>query len=123
MIESQIRYVAAAIAEADKHGAQALAPTRGRTGPNTTTSCRHDLSSTVWNTGGCRSWYLDEHGVNRSLWSGLATEYWLATGRFKPAEYRFPGVGREAGWHRRLKPCPTRPTQQLVLPRDVAPQL
>ena len=30
---------------------------------------QHDLSTTVWNTGGCRSWYLDEHGVNRSLWS------------------------------------------------------
>ena len=30
-----------------------------------------DLSTTVWNTGGCQSWYLDDHGVNRSLWSGL----------------------------------------------------
>ena len=63
---------------------------------------QHDLSTTVWNTGGCRSWYLDEHGVNRSLWSGLASEYWLATRSFKPSEYRFSGIGAEPDWRRRL---------------------
>ena len=33
MIESQIRYVAQAIAAVDSYDAQALAPTRGRAGP------------------------------------------------------------------------------------------
>ena len=94
MIESQIRYITAAIAEADKHNAQALAPTRAAQ-DDYNDKLQHDLSTTVWNTGGCRSWYLDDHGVNRSLWSGLATEYWLATRRFKPAEYRFTGIGAE----------------------------
>ena len=26
------------------------------------------LTDTVWNAGGCRSWYRDEHGRNFTLW-------------------------------------------------------
>jgi cyclohexanone monooxygenase len=28
------------------------------------------MQPTVWNTGGCASWYLDEHGRNTTLWPG-----------------------------------------------------
>ena len=94
MIESQIRYVAAAIAAADRKGVQALAPTRAAQ-DQFNDKLQSDLSTTVWNTGGCRSFYLDEHGVNRALWSGSASEYWLATRSFMPSEYRFWG-GRAA---------------------------
>jgi cation diffusion facilitator CzcD-associated flavoprotein CzcO len=93
MIEAQIGYVADAIAAADKAGAAALAPTRAAQ-DRFNDELQKDLSTTVWNTGGCQSWYLDTHGVNRSLWSGLASEYWLATREFKPAEYKFLGVGQ-----------------------------
>ena len=110
MIESQIRYVAAAIAAVDKLGVQALSPTRTAQ-DRFNDKLQHDLASTVWNTGGCRSWYLDEHGVNRSLWSGLASEYWLATRSFELAEYTLSG--------QRKLPA----TQRLVLPCDVTPQL
>lgn len=92
MIESQIRYAVAAIAAVDKAGAQALAPTRTAQ-DEFNEKLQHDLAGTVWNTGGCRSWYLDEHGVNRSLWSGLAAEYWLATRSFTASEYTFSRVG------------------------------
>ena len=91
MIESQIRYVADAIAAVDKAGRRRWRrPAPPRTG--STTKLQDDLAGSVWNTGGCRSWYLDEHGVNRSLWSGLTSQYWLATREFKPAEYKFSGV-------------------------------
>ena len=40
MIESQIRYVAKAIAAVDKAGASALAPSRARAGRSSTPSCR-----------------------------------------------------------------------------------
>ena len=82
-----------AIAAADKMGAQALAPTRAAQ-ERYNDELQRDLSATVWNTGGCRSWYLDEHGVNRSLWSGLTWEYWLATRTFKPSEYKFSRSAR-----------------------------
>ena len=26
------------------------------------------MGRTVWNTGGCASWYLDAHGRNTTLW-------------------------------------------------------
>jgi cation diffusion facilitator CzcD-associated flavoprotein CzcO len=92
MIESQIRYVAQAIAAVDKYPAQALAPTRTAQ-DRENTKLQERLARSVWNTGGCRSWYLDEHGVNRTLWSGMTWEYWRDTRKFKPSEYSFLGVG------------------------------
>ncbi len=95
MIESQIGYVADAISAADRLGAQALAPTRAAQ-DQFNEELQRDLAGTVWNTGGCQSWYMDEHGVNRSLWSGFTWEYWLATRKFKMDEYTFSGVGQRA---------------------------
>jgi cation diffusion facilitator CzcD-associated flavoprotein CzcO len=91
MIESQIRYVAAAIAACDRLDAQALAPTRAAQ-DQFNDMLQHKLAGSVWNTGGCSSWYLDEHGVNRTLWSGMTWQYWQATRSLKPAEYQFFGV-------------------------------
>ena len=33
------------------------------------------LASSVWQTGGCTSWYRDETGRNTNNWPGLETEY------------------------------------------------
>lgn len=90
MIESQIRYVAQAITALDKTEAKALAPSR-HAQDEFNAQLQSELAGTVWNTGGCRSWYLDEHGVNRTLWSGMTWQYWLSTRRFKSAEYEFTG--------------------------------
>lgn len=93
MIESQIGYVGQAIAAVDSAGAQALAPTRAA--QDAFNDELHEaLERSVWNTGGCSSWYLDEHGKNRTLWSGMTWQYWLATRSLKRSEYRFSGVGR-----------------------------
>lgn len=88
MIESQIRYAAQAIAAVDKAGAVALAPNR-RAQDEFNADLQRDLAGTVFSTGGCHSWYMDSHGVNRTLWSGMTWQYWLATRKFKPSEYRF----------------------------------
>jgi cation diffusion facilitator CzcD-associated flavoprotein CzcO len=45
------------------------------------------LRRAVWSEGGCQSWYLDEHGVNRTLWPGFTFEYWASTRKAKPADY------------------------------------
>lgn len=47
------------------------------------------LRRAVWNEGGCRSWYLDEHGVNRTLWPGFTFEYWASTRKAKAEDYIF----------------------------------
>ncbi|MEB3023096.1 flavin-containing monooxygenase [[Mycobacterium] crassicus] len=92
MIESQIRYVAQAIAAADKAGAQALAPSRAAQ-DRYNAELQDKLAGSVWMTGGCNSWYLDEHGVNRTLWSGMTWQYWQSTRSLRVGEYRFSGVG------------------------------
>ena len=91
MIESQIRYVGQAIAAVDSAGAQALAPTRAAQDAFNA-ELQDKLAGSVWSTGGCSSWYLDEHGKNRTLWSGMTWQYWLTTRSLKAAEYRFSGV-------------------------------
>ncbi|MCW2628890.1 NAD(P)/FAD-dependent oxidoreductase [Mycobacterium sp.] len=109
MIESQIRYAAQAIAAVDRAGAQALAPTRAAA-DSYNDELQGELAGAVWNTGGCRSWYLDEHGVNRTLWSGMTWQYWMATRKFRASEYKFFGLGRDTL------------TQDVAVTTVVAPQ-
>ena len=108
MIESQIRYAADAIAAADRAGAQALAPTRAAADAYND-ELQAELAGTVWNTGGCRSWYLDEHGVNRTLWSGMTWQYWLATRKFRARSTSSSASGRRTRQHKmsRFRPCRT----------------
>ena len=42
---------------------------------------------TVWTSGGCRSWYLDENGKNFTLWPGYTAEYWLRTRRLRHRDF------------------------------------
>jgi cation diffusion facilitator CzcD-associated flavoprotein CzcO len=107
MIESQIRYVAQAIAAVDARSAQALAPSAAAQ-QRYNDELQHDLAGSVWNTGGCRSWYLDEHGVNRTLWSGMTWQYWRSTRSLDASEYEFSGIGAQ--------------THDLAVPGVVVPQ-
>lgn len=45
------------------------------------------MKRTVWNTGGCTSWYLDASGRNTTIWPGTTTEFRRATQRVDLAEY------------------------------------
>jgi cation diffusion facilitator CzcD-associated flavoprotein CzcO len=45
------------------------------------------MRRTVWNTGGCTSWYLDGYGRNTTLWPGTTAEFRTATRRVDLAEY------------------------------------
>jgi hypothetical protein len=46
------------------------------------------LRDTVWNSGGCRSWYLDPTGRNTTIWPGMTWPYVRLMRRFDPAAYR-----------------------------------
>ncbi|WP_406319819.1 NAD(P)/FAD-dependent oxidoreductase [Streptosporangium sp. NBC_01639] len=86
MIESQVRYVIDCLRLLSKTGARALdvRPEAQRAFNARLQSRLHDL---VWNEGGCTSWYLDEHGVNRTIWPGFTFEYWARTRRVRPEAY------------------------------------
>jgi len=45
------------------------------------------LAKSVWNTGGCHSWFLDHTGHNRQSWPGTGTAYWRATRRPDPKAF------------------------------------
>jgi cation diffusion facilitator CzcD-associated flavoprotein CzcO len=45
------------------------------------------MRRTVWNTGGCTSWYLDANGRNATVWPGTTTEFRSATRQVDLAEY------------------------------------
>lgn len=67
MIESQLAYVVDAIATMRAHRYAAVEPRR-----DAQDTWNHDLQRrmrrTVWSTGGCASWYLDDHGRNTTVW-------------------------------------------------------
>ncbi|MCW2681259.1 MAG: hapE 1, partial [Frankiales bacterium] len=48
---------------------------------------QQDLRGTVWNAGGCSSWYLDEAGRNTTLWPTFTLPYRRTLSRFDLAQY------------------------------------
>ena len=46
------------------------------------------LADSVWNTGGCSSWYFDRNGRNSIMWPGYTFEYRRRTKHFDAAAYR-----------------------------------
>jgi cation diffusion facilitator CzcD-associated flavoprotein CzcO len=86
MIESQVRYVIECLRLLSRTGARAL-DVRPRAQRGYNDRLRARLDPLVWSAGGCRSWYLDEHGVNRTLWPGFTFEYWARTRKVKPGAY------------------------------------
>jgi hypothetical protein len=45
------------------------------------------LGRTVWNTGGCSSWYLDRNGRNSTIWPDFTFRFWNDVRPFDPAAY------------------------------------
>ena len=74
MIESQTSFILDALRLLDDTGAVALDTRRDRQDAFNAEVQRR-LEGSVWMTGGCHSWYLDEHGKNRTLWPGYTFDY------------------------------------------------
>jgi cation diffusion facilitator CzcD-associated flavoprotein CzcO len=86
MIESQLSYVLDAMGTVDRHRAAAI-DTRPESQAEFNVELRERLAKTVWATGGCVSWYLDEHGRNRTLWPGSTFAFRRRTRRIDPAAH------------------------------------
>ncbi len=86
IIESQLAYVMEALRAMDERGAVAV-DTRPEAQAAFNATVQGRLKGTVWNEGGCASWYLDAHGRNTTLWPGTSWSFRRATRRFDPAEH------------------------------------
>ncbi|HEV7679773.1 MAG TPA: NAD(P)/FAD-dependent oxidoreductase [Candidatus Dormibacteraeota bacterium] len=87
MIEGQIKYIAGALGTMRSRGAAVLeALPFAQAAFNDEVQRR--LQPTVWNSGGCRSWYLDRNGRNSTLWPGSTWSFRNRTRRFDPGSFR-----------------------------------
>ncbi|MCP2316217.1 putative flavoprotein CzcO associated with the cation diffusion facilitator CzcD [Nocardia amikacinitolerans] len=86
MIESQINYIADALATVDRLGLRTV-EVRREVQDSYNKDLQAKLSKTVWNTGGCASWYLDKHGNNTTLWPDFTFQFRRLTKKFDVSAY------------------------------------
>lgn len=82
MSEAQIRYLVPAVASGLVHEVDPTRLERYRD------SIDERLTGTVWQQGGCRSWYQNDHGRNVALWPGSTHGFARMMRRFDPQAYR-----------------------------------
>jgi cation diffusion facilitator CzcD-associated flavoprotein CzcO len=87
MIESQLNYLADFVRQLDVLGGRAALDARPGAVRAWNDRVQERMKRTVWNTGGCTSWYLDASGRNTTIWPGTTTEFRRATRRVDLAEY------------------------------------
>jgi cation diffusion facilitator CzcD-associated flavoprotein CzcO len=86
MIECQIDHLLRLLTHIDRAGGGAWEPTPAAQRRYVDT-VDHRMTGTVWQSGGCRSWYQDNTGRVSTLWPGHTWSYWLRTRRFTPTAY------------------------------------
>ncbi|MET9289754.1 flavin-containing monooxygenase [Nocardia beijingensis] len=86
MIESQINYIADALATFDRLDLRTV-EVRRDVQDAYNADLQKKLANSVWLTGGCSSWYLDKHGNNTTLWPDFTFEFRRLTKTFDVAAY------------------------------------
>ena len=86
MIESQLNYVLDALRTMDARGAGSI-DVRPDAQARYNAAIQKRLRNTVWNTGGCASWYLDHTGRNTTLWPGFTWPFRRLLRRFDADHY------------------------------------
>ena len=101
MLEAQIQYVMDALRTIDREGIDRV-ETRPEVQRAYNEEIQRDLRGTVWNSGGCSSYYLDRNGRNSTLWPGFTFTFRRRTRRFDLGDYE---VAAPAPAHRELEPA------------------
>ncbi len=97
MLEAQFTYIVDALRQMERSGAGAV-EVREPVLAKYTDDIQRKASKTVWNTGGCASWYLDDHGRNTVLWPDYTFRFTRRTRSFDTRSYEFTA-----------KPAPSKP--------------
>ncbi len=90
IIESQVAYIRDAIATMARHEYATVEPRRDAQAA-WNADVQRRMKRTVWNRGGCASWYLDDHGRNTVLWPRTTYTFRGLLSRFDPANYEVSG--------------------------------
>jgi cation diffusion facilitator CzcD-associated flavoprotein CzcO len=86
MIEAQIRYVLDALRWMETNQRAIVEVSTDALGTYNA-SVQDRMAPTVWNVGGCASWYQDDHGRNPTLWPDYTWKFCLDTRRFDRHRY------------------------------------
>ncbi|MBB5642442.1 flavin-containing monooxygenase [Cryobacterium roopkundense] len=95
MIEAQIGYLLSALAVMNKRSVASV-EVRRDVQDSFDATVRERFAGTVWQDGGCASWYADASGRNSSIWPSTTTRYSRLTHHFDPSEYRLTTVSARA---------------------------
>jgi cation diffusion facilitator CzcD-associated flavoprotein CzcO len=95
MIESQVAYVMDALRAMEQHGAETI-DVRPDVQAAYNEELQAQLGGTVWNSGGCKSWYLDPNGRNTTLWPSFTFRFRERTRRFDISDYTLTTDGARA---------------------------
>ncbi|MBV7699878.1 NAD(P)/FAD-dependent oxidoreductase [Streptomyces sp. TRM70350] len=96
MIESQLNYMADYVRQLEVLGGRVALDARPLAVRAWNHRVQERMKRTVWNTGGCTSWYLDANGRNTTIWPGTTGEFRRATRRVDLGEYEVlrPSTGK-----------------------------
>jgi cation diffusion facilitator CzcD-associated flavoprotein CzcO len=86
MIESQINYVMDALRLMRERGIESV-DVRPEVQDAFNERMQARMARSVWNTGGCSSWYLDANGRNSTIWPDFTWRYRLKMRRFDASAY------------------------------------
>ncbi len=92
MIESQIQHVMSCLRRLARDEADTIEVSEPAL-RHYNDGLQRRLRRAVWSEGGCRSWYLDADGINRTLWPGFSFEYWARTRRARRSAYAVHAPG------------------------------
>jgi hypothetical protein len=112
MIEQQMRYVMGALDWMREKRVASIDVDAAAQRRNVE-SVQARLQHTVWNEGGCQSWYQDKHGKNTTLWPGTTMRWLVGMRSFDPLSYRTIGIPR-----RPMTPTPVTPVETPVYARQ-----
>ncbi|MBB1254876.1 flavin-containing monooxygenase [Streptomyces alkaliterrae] len=101
MIEAQLNYMVDHLRQLDVLGGRVALDARPSAVHAWNKFVQDRMRRTVWNTGGCDSWYLDANGRNTTVWPGTTGEFRRLTREVRLEEYevlrpKARGAGRAA---------------------------
>jgi cation diffusion facilitator CzcD-associated flavoprotein CzcO len=86
MIEAQVEHLVSALRTMRARGATVI-EARQSAQDRYNAQVQEELQGTVWNAGGCASWYLDAHGRNTTLWPTYTWRFRRQVRAMDPSDY------------------------------------
>ncbi|MEU3011620.1 NAD(P)-binding domain-containing protein [Nocardia asteroides] len=91
IIEAQVRYIVQLLVALRDRECTRVEP-KAHVQAQFNRELQRKSAGTVWTAGGCRSWYLDDKGVNRAIWPDTTLAYWRRTRTANLSDFEFTRI-------------------------------